>query len=96
MMSDLLTRRQALGFGMGGFLGFALGRQEAAFGNLSFPALLPRAGGKAKSVIVFWLGGGASQFETWDPKAGRDSGGPTKDIETNVSGIRIAEHLPRK
>ena len=93
-MSDGLTRRQALGFGMGGFLGFALQRQEAAFGDLSFPAFLPAAG-KAKSVIVFWLGGGCSQFETWDPKVGRETGGPTKDIETNVSGVRIAEYLPK-
>jgi hypothetical protein len=94
-MSDLLTRRQALGFGMGGFLGFALGRQQAAFGDLSFPGFLPPGGGKAKAVIAIWLGGGASQFETWDPKVGRETGGPTRDIETNVAGLRIAEGLPK-
>ena len=32
-MNDLLSRREALGFGLGGFLGFALGRQQAAFGE---------------------------------------------------------------
>lgn len=93
-MSDTLTRRQAMGFGLGGFLGYALRRQEEALGHLSFPAFLPGAG-KAKSVIVFWLGGGASQFESWDPKVGRETGGPTKDIETNVRGVRISEHFPR-
>jgi hypothetical protein len=84
-----VTRRQALGYGLGGFLGFALARQGA-----SMAPLLP-AGGKAKSAIVIWLGGGASQFETWDPKVGRDTGGPTKDIETAVPGLRISEHLPK-
>ena len=84
-----VTRRQALGYGLGGFLGFALARQGA-----TLPSLLP-AGGKAKAAIVIWLGGGLSQFETWDPKVGRETGGPTKDIETNVPGLRIAEHLPK-
>ena len=31
---------------------------------------------KGRSVILVWLAGGASQFETWDPKPGRATGGP--------------------
>jgi uncharacterized protein DUF1501 len=91
---DGVTRRQALGVGLGGFLGFALGRQGSAFGGGALQSLLPGRG-KAKSAIVIWLGGGASQFETWDPKVGRETGGPTKEIETSVPGVRIAEHLPK-
>lgn len=75
-----MTRRQSLG-ALGGFLGLAL--DGTAFVR---PA-------KARSVILVWLGGGASQFETWDPKVGRETGGPTKDVATNVPGLRIAEHL---
>jgi uncharacterized protein (DUF1501 family) len=47
-----------------------------------------------KSCILVWLQGGPSQFETWDPKPGTDTGGPTKAIATNVPGIEISEHLP--
>jgi hypothetical protein len=45
-------------------------------------------------VIVLWMNGGPSQFETWDPKEGRDNGGPTKAIPTSVPGIRYAENMP--
>ena len=29
-----------------------------------------------KAVIILYLGGGASQLETWDPKPGAPTGGP--------------------
>ena len=48
-----------------------------------------------KHVILLWLAGGASQFETWDPKPGRPTGGPFRAIDTNVSGIRISELMPK-
>jgi Protein of unknown function (DUF1501) len=47
------------------------------------------------SVILFWMWGGPSQFETFDPKPGAETQGPTKAIPTSVPGIRIAEHWPR-
>ncbi len=43
------------------------------------------------SLIVLWMQGGPSQFETFDPKPGTENGGPTEAIETAVSGIRIAK-----
>ena len=49
---------------------------------------------KGMSVIVLWMQGGPSQFETFDPKPGHDSGGPTEAIKTSVDGIRIAQHWP--
>jgi hypothetical protein len=48
-----------------------------------------------KRCIVLWLAGGASQMETWDPKPGHDNGGPFQSIQTNVTGIRISELMPR-
>ena len=43
------------------------------------------------SVIVLWMQGGPSQFETFDPKPEHANGMGTKAIETVVPGIRIAE-----
>src|SRR5271157_4962095 len=45
-----------------------------------------------KSVILLWMAGGPSQFETFDPKPGADTQGPTRAIDTAVPAIRIAEH----
>lgn len=47
-----------------------------------------------KSVILLWLAGGASQFETWDPKPGRPTGGPFGTIPTSIPGIHISELMP--
>jgi uncharacterized protein (DUF1501 family) len=45
-----------------------------------------------KSCILLWMAGGPSQFETFDPKPGAETQGPTRAIPTAVPGIRIAEH----
>jgi hypothetical protein len=47
---------------------------------------------QGKACILLWMAGGPSQFETFDPKPGADTQGPTKDIATSVPGLRIAEH----
>src|SRR6478735_3674285 len=47
------------------------------------------------SLILLWMQGGPSQFETFDPKPGTDNGGPTEAIETSVPGIRIAQAWPQ-
>ena len=63
-------------------------------GGPSFAA--PSAGrGPAKRCVVLWMNGGPSQFETFDPKPGTSTGGPTKSIETAIPGVHVAEHLPR-
>ena len=49
---------------------------------------------KSMSVIVLWMQGGPSQFETFDPKPGHDNGGPTEAIKTSVEGIHVAQHWP--
>lgn len=45
-----------------------------------------------KACILLWMAGGPSQFETFDPKPGAETQGPTKSISTAVPGIDIAEH----
>jgi hypothetical protein len=48
-----------------------------------------------KSCILLWMAGGPSQFETFDPKPGADTQGPTRAIPTAVPGIQVAEHWQR-
>ena len=49
---------------------------------------------QGKSMILLWMRGGPSQFETFDPKPEHENGGPTEAIQTNVNGIRIADNFP--
>ena len=53
---------------------------------------------KDTAVIQIWLGGGPSQFETYDPKpeALEEIRGPWKAIATNFSGVQFCELLPRQ
>ena len=50
----------------------------------------------ATAVILFWLGGGPSQFETYDPKpaAPAEIRGTFSSIPTTVPGVRFCELLP--
>jgi uncharacterized protein (DUF1501 family) len=41
------------------------------------------------------MNGGPSQMDTFDLKPGHTNGGPFREIQTTVPGIRISEHLPR-
>lgn len=50
---------------------------------------------RGMACILLWMGGGPSQFETFSPKPGHENGGETKAISTAVSGIQIAESLPK-
>jgi hypothetical protein len=63
---------------------------------LRLRAQAPAAAKRDIAVIHLLLSGGISQIDTWDPKPDADSKyrSQFKPIETNVSGIRISEHLP--
>src|SRR6059058_2923262 len=50
---------------------------------------------RKRACILLWLAGGPSQFETFDPKPGSETQGPTRSIPTAVPGIQIAEHWVR-
>src|SRR5436190_7098338 len=49
-----------------------------------------------KAVILFWLSGGPSHLDTWDPKpaAPVETRGPFETIATRTPGLRFCEHLP--
>ncbi|HLJ12573.1 MAG TPA: DUF1501 domain-containing protein, partial [Planctomycetaceae bacterium] len=62
-----------------------------ALGALSFSGMVharaaEQLAGAQKHCIVFWLSGGVSQLETWDPKPDTDTGGPFQAIPTSVPG----------
>src|SRR5947209_4152965 len=72
-----------------------------ALGGLSLSDLLAAraAAGQADlptSVILFWMWGGPSQFETFDPKpdAPSEYRGPFRPIRTRVPGIDVCELFP--
>ena len=74
----------------------------SVFGFLSWSDVLrlraqTAAAKRDLSVIHLWLTGGMSHLDTFDPKPDADTRyrSQFKPIETNVSGIRISEHLPR-
>lgn len=48
-----------------------------------------------KRVLMIFLNGGMSQFESWDPKPGTTTGGPFQSIPTSIPGYRISELMPR-
>ncbi len=95
---DGVTRRNfvrvggltALGLGMGDF--FQLQRAVAAS-----PLANSTTNAKAKSCILIWLDGGASHLDTFDPKpkAPSEVRGPFNSIATNLTGVRISEHMPQ-
>lgn len=49
---------------------------------------------QGKSMILLWMDGGPSQFESFNPKVGSDNQGPAKAIKTNLPGVEIAEYWP--
>ncbi len=73
-----------------------------ALGGLTLPQLLAareQAGNASKptSVILFWMWGGPSQLESWDPKpqAPSEYRGPLNTIPTKIPGLDICEIFPR-
>jgi uncharacterized protein (DUF1501 family) len=80
-----------------GFLGY-LGA-GAALWSLSWRDLLVARAEElrkqGKSMILLWMDGGPSQFETFNPKIGSKFQGPSQAIATNVAGIEISEYWPK-
>src|SRR5438874_12339593 len=89
MHQNRLHRRQFLGAGLVGTLGFAL--------SPAMQALLAREASarRAKACILLWLNGGPSHIDTFDPKPGTAAGGKFKAIPTRVDGLSLSEHLPQ-
>lgn len=57
--------------------------------------VMAAGGGKAEHCIFFYMGGGMTHMDTFDPKPGTETGGQTKGISTGVPGIELAEFMPK-
>jgi hypothetical protein len=71
-----------------------------ALGGLTWPQLLAARSvptPRPTSVILFWMWGGPSQFETFDPKTAApvEYRGPFHSIHTTVPGMDVCEIFPR-
>ena len=89
---DHLSRRAL----MKGLLATASGGVVMNWGGLTGArALAEQARKERKHCILLWMNGGASQFETFDMKPGRPTGGPFRPISTNVPGIQVCELMPK-
>jgi hypothetical protein len=54
--------------------------------------------GKAEHCIFVWLGGGAGQIDTWDPKRlgdpkAKKAGSYYSAVDTAIEGVQVCEHL---
>lgn len=93
--SDLIrvgSRRWFLQTGVAGMAGLSLVdllRAQAAAGTA-------RSANDRRAVILFWLSGGPSHIDMWDPKpeAPEEIRGPYGTIPTRLPGVHFSEHLP--
>lgn len=89
---DGVSRRDFVKVGSLGFLGLTLPELM----HMQEVAAAPK-GGKAKAVILMWMGGGPSHLDTWDPKpeAPKDYRGEFDALTVKGGGFQISEHLPK-
>src|SRR5262245_62622311 len=94
MSEGAWTRREWLGLGTLGAFGLSM----PSLLRSASAAVAPRAPGfgRARSCILLFLGGGPSQFETFDPKPEARTEYRTifDTIRTNVPGTHLCEYLP--
>ena len=70
-----------------------------AAAGLTLPGLNSAAAARSsgrKAVIAFWLSGGPSHIDMWDPKpeAPSEIRSPFATISTSVPGVHFTEHMP--
>ncbi len=78
---------------------FSAGTAAAGAITLGWRDLLIAQAGElqkqGKSMILLWMDGGPSQFETFNPKPGSKNQGPAKSIPTTIPGVEFAEYWPQ-
>ena len=84
--------------GLGGMAAAGIPQLLSAENSGVVPITFPK--GKVEHCIHIWLGGGAAQIDTWDPKAMGDAkaakkkaGSYYKAIDTVVPDVQVCEHL---
>lgn len=82
---SLLAGMMSAGVGLGHVTGLS---------HLIQPTVAAELAAQQKRVLIFFMAGGLSQLESWDPKPNTDTGGPFRAIPTNVPGTHVCELLP--
>ena len=84
------SRRWYLQTGMAGLGGLSLAQLA------SLQTAAAESTDNRKAVILFWLSGGPSHIDMWDPKpdAPKEILGPYGVIPTKLPGVHFSEHLP--
>src|SRR3977135_1436315 len=90
MAAPLLSRREMLTLSAAGVVNFSSSGWLKALADQT--ANNPQ---RKRACILLWMNGGPSQMDTFDLKPGTANGGPSRETQTSVPGIRISEHLPR-
>src|SRR5262245_15934510 len=90
MAAPQLSRRDWLTLASAGVVGFSFSGWLEAVANDA--ATHPQ---RRRACILLWMNGGPSQMDTFDLKPGHANGGPFREVQTSVPGIRISEHLPK-
>ena len=83
-MPQQFSRRELLAGAAGAIAATSLGASLRA--DTAMPS--------RKQLMLLFMSGGKSQFETWDPKPGAKTGGPFRAISTSIPGVQIGELLP--
>ena len=81
--------------GASGAVAAGLATGLTGLGALHTPALGKELEQRRKRVLMIFLNGGASQFETFDPKPGAPTGGPFISIPTSIPGYHVSELMPK-
>ena len=90
--SEHLSRRALLK----GTLATAAGGVVMNWGGLvGTPGFADEVRKQQKHCILLWMNGGASQFETFDMKVGRPTGGVFRPIDTKLPGVQVCELMPK-
>ena len=97
LFSDELNRRRFVSLAAKSFLGVSIlpwaSHHSLSGAGLGLNRPLNHAP-KAKNVIYLYMSGGMTHLDTFDPKTGTETGGPTQTIKTNADGVQLAENLP--
>ena len=76
-----------------------IGATAAGAVSLSWRDMLlakaPELAKNGKRMILLWMDGGPSQYDTFNPKPGSQYQGPTQPINTALPGVQIGEHWPK-
>ena len=90
-------RRDVLQVGALSLLGLTMSKYEALADTTKKSGGMTKGSGTADSAILIWLAGGPSHLDTFDPKpeAPIEIRGNFNAINTNVSGIQLAEPLKK-